>query len=799
MSNVLELTTITARGNRIEHVGWGEPSKLRFTPATEQSLRKNIKANMPKILEAFNSEYNRILSAYVIEATAQAEQQARDNALNDTKAEAQRAARIDEENRLAKITSAGIVKRRSNVLRLDVQKLTGRFGTLGQNFGVNVKQGYTPKALSIPSFYRKVYQTISKKSDLYKLADELDATDPSLLGEQQTETKKANWRGLFENTSAPVVNEVNVAMEGEEEENVVIPTQEVQEGLTAGDIKQRSLIGQIGDELTEIDTMINSLGGENSPFNKGLVERKINLLNMLADITGVQSIAQERVTSQKKEENTTFQNLIEDILGVTEPVSKDEHDQKQDELDAYYSNPEVSEIIDNLREKQILFGLNNPENYKKVAEAEREADRRVVESLLEESEKKKEKTPEPAKPSIKTITVEPLITSEPEVIDTNKQIEVAKEEEKKRALEEEAKALEARKAEEARLAEEQALKEAKEKEERESIIMGAEEQAKILFEQNQLDELLLGAQEQAKLLNKQNELAEIYAGAEEQAKMLQTLNYFIDRKELEELRAQKAQAEKEKLAREQAEARKQEEKAEHERLVAGAQEQARMLQAQKEHDDLVEGAKEEARRLKARAEKEELVSGAQEQARMLQAQKEHDDLVAGAEEQAKMLSVAKEEEKEVTPTQADVANQIVYENATEDFIREGAAEQAILIHKANERAKVLESAKQQAKMLAAQEEPVVEKVAEKPEDLLTTKLGPNVMKLDLNDKYLSEVAEARKIKLRDVHFKQLMSSLNAGHSNKYKYLKELRDELAASDESPEYGFLTYGEQVMKKA
>ena len=788
MNNILELTSIQVKSKKLERISGRLASKVRLTPATALSLRKNIESeDIQKSIQRYNNTYSELRNAIVSAEVAAAEQEARNDASGNIKAqkdEELRNAQIKEDNLIAGITSVEVTKPRLESNKIDVQTLKGKFGTLGKNFGVNVKKGFSPKALSVPNIYSKTYKVILKNADLYKLATKVVAIDPTLTPIQGTDAEvnekivTANWKNLFDSVDTSPKEEVVVAMNNhsdQDESNFdVVDSRKI----TDEEISHRKMIGQLGDELEEVRNLKNSTNGIASPFSNGLDEREDSLLSMLSSLSGVEGIAKRKPTEVKKTNNTEFQDLIEHIVGYKEPVSEEEHQRKEESLQEYYSDPEVSEIIDNLRHKDVLFSFNQPDAYNKIMEAERVDNERIATKstaidLLDSSD---EASYEDTKDTILAI-------------DALKQAEMLqkKEEEYNELL---------------KSAEEQA-KMIQQEDERQKIIFGAEEQAQELQQKNERAELIEGAEEQAKMLKtlydfidkqeelereKEKERQQIVEGAKEQAKMLQHENEMIEIKVGAEEQAQELQKKNEQIelidsAEKQAKLLNDvpEEVEDMENLAAqivyqnttdddikvGAEEQAQELQAQIEMEKILNGAKEQARHLQAGNDFIELIDGAKEQAQELQKKNERADLVNGAEEQAQELQKKNE--------RADLVN--------------GAEEQAQELQKKNERADLVNGAEEQAKKL-------YEIGKNSKSDSKVTdygKMGFQIIEND--DRYGNFVSPSRPIKLRRVQMDNMNSRLTAealNNTSKKDVLVSLKKQL----DSNELDFLNYNESVV---
>ena len=614
MSDILLLTEIS--GNKADR--YKAESRLRFTEPTYASLKNNIYSGKLKVaFEKYNKTYEELRSAIVSAEVAAAENQARVVATQTENQQSQvdeqkRLALIEEDEKVAKIASVGVAKRRFASLSLDVRKLSGNFGTLGNNFGVNVtKSKFLPRALSVPKFFSKIYTQILKNVDLYRLADKVDDIDPSLVGTQlengQTPSNVPNWRKLFENTTPQKSTDVVVAMnsqplskDSDDEDSLDMISQ--QSGVSTADLSHRNLLAQINDELEDLRKLRSSPNGFTSPFDSGLEEREDNLLSMLVSISGIKKIPKKKTVVEKK--NTEFQNLIENIVGYSKPLSDEEYEKKAAEMEDYYSDPEVEKTIEDLRHKDILFSFNNPESYNHVMEAERKDNERIAQKAT----------------ALEVIGNEPEETDD-EVVDTIVTLGAM----------DQAKQLKDR------------------YEENKLLASGAEEEARRFANEDEKNRIIFGAQEQAQILAEQDERNFVINGAQEQAQMLKTLNDFM-----------KKQAEMEKAAKEETQL-----------VIEGAREQASSIIADEERAKVVRGAQEQASAIVAGEEREKIILGAEEQAKnIFQSSLERSRV--GNNTETEIIDINDNQ----STLMEDLVSQIAYRNVIDSEIINGASETA---------------------------------------------------------------------------------------------------------------------------
>ena len=481
---------------------------------------------------------------------------------------------------------------------------------------------------------------------------------------------KKDWKKLFDGVTL-----IHEPVEEEQDEVKVIRNVPKK---TDTSFKSRIVKAQIGDELNDVRRLLNGIG-KNTPFNAGLQERERELLRMLSETAGISLNIEKTTTPEDKK--TEMQALIEGQVGYVRPLTEEEYKEKAQDVEEYYSDPFVQQNISDLAMKNILFDMNQPESYEKIARAERFDNERRAE-----------------------------MSSAIELLEGNTIVTKSNKEAPKFTLTEEI-AREARKTAEdiIRKAHEEELAEAKKIEEEKQLAIlksDAKVQAAMLQRRNDEIELFEGAQEQAELLNRVNLLLDgaqkqaellikqekeensLKIGAEEQARMLLDLNILLDganeqaqmlfKKEQNEAMLEDARKEALNIQRLN-------------NLIDDARNQASLLMIQNQKIDFLNDAELEARRIydrnnlaigakeqaKILFELGKIIDDAQKQAQMLMEQDKNAELLSGAEEQAKMLQQKNE--------QIELLN--------------GAEEQAIMLQKRNEQIELLNGAKEQAKLL----------------------------------------------------------------------------------------------------
>ena len=263
--------------------------------------------------------------------------------------------------------------------------------------------------------------------------------------------KIANWRTIFSNVELsneiiPETNGIDFQMDKETE----ITTKESVK-ISPEELNARKLKAQIGDELKSIRRLQKNLGG-NTQFNNGLIERENKILQMLSELINIPLNPKKQFDSESKD-TTLFQKTIDSIVGYKEPLTDEQHKKEEEEMQRYYSDPNVQEMIYDLQLKNFLFSMNQEIAAEKISAAERKDNERRASmsealDLLDSSDQE-------------------FLTDNKSLSDVEEQSEILFEQDGQRQILQE----------------------------------GASEQARMLFEQNRQRQILQeGASEQAKML-----------------------------------------------------------------------------------------------------------------------------------------------------------------------------------------------------------------------------------------------------------------------------------------------------------
>ena len=642
MNNVVGvLSVITELKNpKVEKESGQFPSRLRLTADTCDSLKENIESgNIQVLVEKFNNEYQEVRQAIISAETEAAEQQVRADVMAEEKAQqalekekALELAKIRYDQTIARASSVEVVVPKITRLNVELSSHGSIFRKSDSGVVASTVSGMIPKALMVPGNFSKIYGKIGKNVSLYKLADKIKEPQQNLASPSQVNSSVAsvnstavpvqpvaNWHSIFdgvatEDTSLQIVANVN---DRKEEVELVIPEQR---GITSEELADRKVKAQIGDELADIRRLREGIAGT-TPFNSGLVERENSLLQMLSEITGI-DVETKKVFEQKQPGVTEFQQMVDSLIGYRDPITPEEHSIKAEELEAYYSDPQVVETMWELQMKNRLYDMNKPEAHEVISAAERvDNEKRAAMSG-----------------AIEILDSDDAVTVEKSSLVSSFDDKV--------------------------------------------LLDGAREQAEVLYERNVQADLINGAEEQAKALYERNVQADLVNGAEEQARALYERNVQADLvdNEVEQVKVLDDNVQTDLINGAEEQARALHERNVQADLVNGAEEQARALHEKNVQADLVNGAEEQARALHERNVQADLVNGAEEQARVLYERNVQADLVNGAEEQARALHERNIQADLVNG--AEEQAKALYERNVQADLVNGAEEQARMLRDA---------------------------------------------------------------------------------------------------------------------
>ncbi len=241
--------------------------------------------------------------------------------------------------------------------------------------------GTKPRPLMIAALLNELLSQIGSKPKSYQEEEEKSKDEQKqITADEKRETKRrlvrnSKWRKMaFSDLEENKTPEPVVITKVKKEIPVEIETNKA---VSEGEIRRRRVIGEAGTEIEEIEKLEKSLG-ENEQFSRALSNRKSKLTQMMSNLGKIEIKDKEKI--ELNTHNTEFQDLINEFLNVKEPPSKEEHDKKQREYDAYFNDPFVEEQIRRQQTEGILYDYNQQWNV--IEENQRKLDRMQVEDNI---------------------------------------------------------------------------------------------------------------------------------------------------------------------------------------------------------------------------------------------------------------------------------------------------------------------------------------------------------------------------------------------------------------------------------
>jgi len=373
------------------------PARAKLTGFTIKVLKRN-KSNggIDKIAKALNESMIAARKEFVAKETSIAEKEAK----MDAKFSESKVSKGD--NNILVLKAKELIKRATdpavvNPILVDNQVELTNYMLESKG---KTEQGTNGKAkpLMIQAVLKEQLETIGSKPRSYVTTNGKVGTVSGALvieGEEPTaqtqvveekpvvkKRKNAKWKKVFKN----VLDTTEVEEPSVIDLKPVVEVQAVDNNgaVSLAEYKRRKTIWEAGRGVSDI-TSLNANLGENEQISSALLNRKNKLEKIISDLANV--TIPEKGFTPIVEEKPEFQTMIDELLNVKEPMSREQHDELEAEYNRYFSDPFVEEQIRRQQLEGILYEYNNPENYRKIMEAERAADRQLSAKLQEDANK----------------------------------------------------------------------------------------------------------------------------------------------------------------------------------------------------------------------------------------------------------------------------------------------------------------------------------------------------------------------------------------------------------------------------
>ena len=371
------------------------PARAKLTGFTIKILKRN-KSNggIEKIAKTLNDSMIAARKEFVAKETSIAEKEAKmDAKFNEAKVS-------EGNNNILVLKAKELIKRATdpavvNPILVDNQVELTNYMLESKG---KTEQGTNGKAkpLMIQAVLKEQLETIGSKPRSYVTTNGRVGTVSGALvieGEEPTaqtqdveekpvvkKRRNAKWKKVFKSVSdtteveEPSVIDLKPVIEAPVVDNNGI--------VSLAEFKRRKTIWEAGRGVSDIASLNANLG-ENEQISSALLNRKNKLEKIISDLANV--TIPEKGFTPIVEEKPEFQTMIDELLNVKEPMSREEHDELEAEYNRYFSDPFVEEQLRRQQLEGILYEYNNPENYRKIMEAERAADRQLSAKLQQDA------------------------------------------------------------------------------------------------------------------------------------------------------------------------------------------------------------------------------------------------------------------------------------------------------------------------------------------------------------------------------------------------------------------------------
>ena len=230
------------------------------------------------------------------------------------------------------------------------------------------------------SIIGKNYKSYQRKDAEAESEVKKEMTPQDILAATKKQLNRAGWKKAFKGVAKKAQkNDQNELNDIKREIISQIPVDN-SGVITIDELRRRKLLGEAGEGIEQINRLEKSLG-ENEKISESLTTRRNKLLKIVKELGNVD--IKEKETIFEVPEKTELQEVIDEVLNVKEPMTKDEHDEKEKELNDFFNDPFNKEQLERQQLEGILYYYNNPEVSLKLSEAERIADKQLSEKIRE--------------------------------------------------------------------------------------------------------------------------------------------------------------------------------------------------------------------------------------------------------------------------------------------------------------------------------------------------------------------------------------------------------------------------------
>ena len=230
------------------------------------------------------------------------------------------------------------------------------------------------------SIIGKNYNNYQRKDAENENEAKKEMTPEDILAATKKKLNRAGWKKAFKGVAKKTQKDDHEKLSDIKREIISQMPVESNNEITADELRRRRLLGEAGEGIDQIDRLEKSLG-ENKKISEGLATRRNKLLKIVKGL-GRTNIAEKEAVYEVPEK-TELQEVIDEVMNVKEPLTREEHDEKERELNEFFNDPFNIEQLERQQTSGMLYYYNNPEVSLKISEAERIADKQLSEKIRE--------------------------------------------------------------------------------------------------------------------------------------------------------------------------------------------------------------------------------------------------------------------------------------------------------------------------------------------------------------------------------------------------------------------------------
>ena len=226
----------------------------------------------------------------------------------------------------------------------------------------------------------KNYKNYQRKDAELEETEKKEMTQEDILAATKKQLNRAGWKKAFKGVAKIAKKDEHDQLSDIKREIIAQIPVETNSIITIDELRRRKLLGEAGEGIEQINRLEKSLG-ENEKISESLTSRRNKLLKIVKDLGKVDIAEKESV--YEVPEKTELQEVIDEVMNVKEPLTKEEHDAEERRLNEFFNDPFNIKQLERQQLEEKLYYYNNPEVSLKISEAERIADKQLSEKIRE--------------------------------------------------------------------------------------------------------------------------------------------------------------------------------------------------------------------------------------------------------------------------------------------------------------------------------------------------------------------------------------------------------------------------------